>query len=123
MLEYEIRPLCSRDIFPMAGILAKIGVGEIQKCFETESAKRAAERGDLGAAGMAVVIEMVGVVAAHLRDCEKEIYRFLSDVSGLKPGEIQEATPAEFAKMVIQVFEREEFADFIGVVSGLLSKA
>ena len=37
---YELRDLCSKDIFPMFKIISKIGVKEFKKCFESDEVKQ-----------------------------------------------------------------------------------
>lgn len=37
---YELRKLCSKDMFPMFNIIRKIGVKEFKACFESEEVKK-----------------------------------------------------------------------------------
>ena len=62
---------------------------------------------------------MAGIIFAHISDAEKEIYTFLAGLSGMKEKEIAELDMVVFAEMIIDVFKKEQFKDFIKVVSKL----
>lgn len=114
-----MRKLCSKDIFPMSKIISKIGFSELKTCFESDAVRQMAKKKDVEAAGMAVMFDIGGIIIGNLPKCEKEIYDFLSDLTGLKIDEIREASIADFAEMVIELVKKDEFKDFIGVVSKL----
>ena len=114
-----MRKLCSKDIFPMSKIISKIGFSELKTCFESDSVQKMVKKKDVEAAGMAVMIDIAGIIIGNLSKCETEIYSFLADLTGLKVVDIQEASLAEFAEMIIDLVKKDEFKDFIGVVSKL----
>ena len=121
-MEYTFRQLKSTDIFPMAKIISKIGIKEFKECFESDAVKtlvRNAGNGDTSAVGLAVMIDVVGVVLSHLEECEKDIYSFLASVTELDVSEIENASMADFAEMIVALVQKEEFKGFIGVVSKL----
>ena len=119
-MEYTFRTLTSKDIFPMSKIISKIGVKEFKECFQSDAVKAMIKgKGDPGAVGFAVMIDFAGVVLSHLAECEQDIYNFLSSVSGLKVKEIENAPMGEFAEMIVALVQKDEFRDFIGVVSRL----
>ncbi len=103
----------------MARIISKIGVKEFKQCFESEAVRTMIKTGDVNAVGVAIALDVGGVIIANLPEAEKEIYAFLANVTGLKEKDIREASLSDFANMVFGVFQKEEFADFIGVVSRL----
>lgn len=119
-MEYELRTLCSKDIFPMFKIISAIGVREFKDCFSSDDVKKAAgENPDYSAVGMAIFIDIAGIVMANVPKCENEIYTFLTNISNLTRKQIEEMSIAEFAQMIIDVIQKPEFKDFIGVVSKL----
>lgn len=126
-MEYELRELKSKDVFPMFKIIGKIGINEFKTCFDNDVvkdmiAKTQGEEGkdlDLGAVGYSVVLDIVNVVVEHIPDAEQEIYAFLSSLSGLKKQEVADLPISVFFNMLIDIFQKEEFKDFFGVASRL----
>lgn len=126
--KYELRPLAAKDIFSMSRIIAKIGVNNFKKCFvDNDEVKKAVaalgegQENEAGvrAVGLVAVLEVANVLFEHLPDCEKEVYSFLADLSGLKTTEVQELPMAEFFEMIVEVISKPEFKDFFKVASKL----
>ena len=127
-MNYELRKLTSEDIFPMAKIISLIGFKEFKNALDPKLVSSFIDksgektRDKLAAAiGINVTFEVAGVVMANLNKCKKEIYEFLSSVSGLEDQNLKEMSPAEFLQLVIDVIEKEEFKDFFKVVSKYLN--
>lgn len=119
-MEYELRTLCSKDIFPMFKIISAIGVREFKECFSSDDVKKAAsENPDYAAVGMGIFIDIAGIVMSNVPKCENEIYTFLTNISNLTRKQIEEMSISDFAQMIIDVIQKPEFKDFIGVVSKL----
>ena len=118
-MNYEIRDFKSKDIFPMAKIISKIGVKEFKQCFESDAVRAMIKGGDANAIGVAIALDVGGVIISHLPDAEKEIYMFISNMTGLKQKELEDCGLAEFAEMLVAIFKKEDFVDFISVVSKL----
>lgn len=119
---YELRELCSKDIFPMFKIISKIGVKEFKKCFESDEVKQMIASGgtdNVDSIGMTIIMDVVSIVVDNIARCEKDIYKLLSGLSGMKESEIAELPMNTFVKMVIDVIKKDEFKDFIQVVSEL----
>ena len=119
---YELRKLCSKDMFPMFNIIRKIGVKEFKACFESEEVKKMIQsdgKKNLNSIGIAIITDVIGIILDHVSDCEKDIYKFLSGISGLKETDVTELPLDEFARMVVAVVKKDEFKDFIQVVSEL----
>lgn len=126
--KYELRTLASKDVFPMFRIISKIGVKEFKQCFESEAVKEAiASNGKknsedaLKAVGIAVVTDMAGIVISNVGNAENEIYSFLSGLSGMTRKELEELDMVTFFEMIVDVFKKDEFKDFIGGVSKLFN--
>lgn len=122
-MKYELRSLCSKDIFPMFKIISVIGVREFKDCFSSNDVKKAAleagENPDYSSIGMGIFLDMAGIIVANVPKCENEIYTFLTNISNLSRQQIEEMGIADFAQMIIDVIQKPEFKDFIGVVSKL----
>ena len=119
-MNYEIRNLCSKDIFPMSKILSKIGISNIKSAFEGDELRNLMKGGkDVETIGTAIVFNIAGIILDNLSSCETELYKFLSDLTGVKVDELKECSLAEFAELIITIVRKEEFKDFIGVVSRL----
>lgn len=124
--KYELRELQSKDVFPMFRIISKIGVKEFKSCLETEEVKDAIskmankqENANVEAVGMAVMLDIASVVISHIADAEADIYQFLSGLSGMSRKDLESLDMVTFFEMIVDVFKKEEFKDFIGVVSKL----
>lgn len=117
---YELREIKSEDLFLMLNIINKIGMKEFKECFKSEEVKNLitnqGENVDVSAVGMQIMLEIACVVVAHASDAKEDIYKFLSDLSGLSVQEIKEFSLIIFTQMIVDVFKKEEFADFFGEV-------
>ena len=121
---YTFRKLCAKDVFPMTNIIKKIGIKEFKSVFEGDKLKEimSAFSGDaseisIESVGFAVALEMADVLFGNLSKCEHDIFQLLSQTSDLSYEEVGNLGLAEFAEMVIDFFKKEEFKDFIKVVS------
>ena len=124
--KYELRSLQSKDVFPMFRIISKIGVKEFKECLETAEVKDAItkmankqENVNVEAIGMTVMLDVASVVISHIADAEADIYQFLSGLSGMSRKDLESLDMVTFFEMIVDVFKKEEFKDFIGVVSRL----
>lgn len=123
---YEFRPLEASDIFLMSKIIGAIGVNEFAACFDKDGIKdmiaSMAKNGgseSITIAGAAVFLEIANVIFKNLPKCESEIYQMLSNVSGMKVDKVKKLDLITFTEMVIDFIKKEEFRDFIKVVSRL----
>ena len=128
---YTFRLLGAPDIFLMAKIIKQIGIKEFKACFESDGIKsmiqnmtmEAKQEGDdsnIISVGVGVVLEIADVIIGNLPKCENDIYQMLSQTSNLTVEEIKAPGNAVmFLEMVIDFIKKEEFRDFIKVVSKL----
>lgn len=125
---YTFRKLNSTDMFLMFKIIGKIGVNEFTACFEKDTVKQMiatvaggkVKNGEATAmVGVSVILEIVNVIVGNLPKCEAEIYQMLSNVSGIPIKDIKELDMVIFTEMVIDFVKKDEFKDFIKVVSKL----
>ena len=134
--KFELRGLKSCDMFPMFGILSKIGFKDLKNSLTPESIKEmmTAFNGDESDekdndekdndakttfVGFSIMIDIVEIIMKNLPSCEKEIYTFLSNLSGMSVKEIADLDMVTFTEMVIAVVQKDEFKDFFKVVSRL----
>lgn len=138
----ELRELKSADIFPMIQILNKIGfrelkeiltpdkIKEMMKTFKEEkseekpeekSEEKSEEMNTTTVLGFNLIIEVVGVVMNNLPSCQVEIYKFMSNLSGLSVKDLEDLPMADFAEMIIDLIQKQEFKDFFKAVSKLFN--
>ena len=121
---YTLRALKASDFFLVTRILSKIGVKEFKRCFESEEIKTAVKNmmkqdggeADVASIGMVVAFDVASVVLERMEDCERDIYKLLSRLSGMKETEVADMPMAEFGEMVIDVIKHEGFRDFFTAV-------
>lgn len=129
-MEFELRTLKSDDLFPMFGILSKIGFKDLKEIITPEKIKdmksmisqgdEADENSDTTMIlGASVVMEIVSIIMKNLPSCKDEIYKFLSGVSGMTVKEIGNLDMVTFTEMIVAVVQKQEFKDFFKVVSKL----
>lgn len=128
-VKFELRGLKSDDMFPMFGILSKIGfkdlknsltpdrVAELTTAFQKQNDS---ETNDMSTyLGFNIVIEAVEIILKNLPSCKVEIYTLLSSLSGMTVKEIADLDMVTFTEMIIAVVQKEEFKDFFKVVAKL----
>lgn len=130
--QYEFRRLQATEIFLMVKIIGKIGLQDIAKSFSGGSVKdiftsivknhikkSAEENKDdtIAEIGMQVAFELANTIVQNLPKCESEIYQLLSQVSGMKVKDIEKIDAVIFFEMIIDFIRKDEFRDFIKVVS------
>ena len=127
---YTFRKLKSTDTFLMFKIIGKIGINEFTECFGKDAVKQLIDKftggknskdnsNSITMVGISVALEMTNVIIGNLSECEKEVYQLLSDTSNLNVEQVKELDFATFIEMVIDFIKKEEFKDFIKVVSKL----
>lgn len=120
---YALRALEAKDVFLVSKIISDIGIKEFKECFNSDTLKEVA--GDSGnsdavmSVGIAVFMDIAEIVFRNLPKCEKDVYSFLSSLSGMTESEIESLPMVTFTEMIIDVVQKEEFKDFMQVVSGL----
>lgn len=135
---YTFRKLSSPDIFPMFKIIGKIGLKEFTAAIDkdvlkeliasfteenkdqnTEEDAAAGIAGSFAVNGATVILGIADVIVSKLPSCENDIYQILSQTSDLTEDDIRKLDAAVFFEMVIDFIKKDEFKDFIKVVSKL----
>ena len=124
-VKFELRGLKSDDMFPMFGILSKIGFKDLKnsmtpdKVTELTTAfqKQEGDSNDMSTyLGFNIMLEAVEIIMKNLPSCKMEIYTLLSSLSGMTVKQIADLDMVTFTEMVIAVVQKEEFKDFFKVV-------
>lgn len=127
-VKFELRGLKSDDMFPMFGILSKIGFKDLKNSFtpdrvtELTSAfqKQDGDANDMSTyLGFNIMLEAVEIIMKNLPSCKVEIYTLLSSLSGMTVKQIADLDMVTFTEMIIAVVQKEEFKDFFKVVAKL----
>ena len=136
---YSFRKLNSTDIFPMVSIINKIGVAELKglldknsmnalvKSFmtpENEENKDKKEKKDsseiIMQVGISIAFDIATIILKNLPKCETEIFDMLANVSDLTVKQIKNLDMNVFFEMIIDFLKKDEFKDFLKVVSKFL---
>ena len=116
-MKYELRTLCSKDIFPLSKIIDKIGFSELKGIFSKPEIQKAIQTGNESAVGISTAIELVSIVLNHLESIEEDLYKWLASVTGESVNTLRNDSMSDFVELLIAIVQKEEFADFIQVVS------
>lgn len=119
----------------MVNIISKIGIKEFKTLIEGDGLKgmmsnligdakkkSGSEKlgeSDIASLGASVFIELASIVLCNLPKAEKDIFQLLSNTSNLSVDEIKKLSLADFTEMLIDFFKKDEFKDFMKVVSRL----
>ncbi len=119
---YALRELKAADVFIVSKIIGSIGIKEFRASFESDAVKAAmknAQNTDVMAVGMTVFLDIADVIFRNIPKCEKDVYAFLASLSGMEIEEVESLPMVTFIEMIIDVIKKEEFKDFMTVVSKL----
>lgn len=123
--EYTLRNLQARDVFAMSRIIRAIGIDQFKCAFSEDflnsiTPDSAGGEKDIAATvGVEMFFEIAGIIVNGIPKCEKDVYAFISDISEI-PVDMVETLPMNtFFNIVIDIVKKDEFKDFIGVVSKL----
>ena len=120
---YTFRKLNATDVFLMFKIISKIGINEFRACFKDDDIQQMIKdvtgAGNAAVVGVSVALEMANVVLGNLPKCENEIYEMLANTSDLTVEQVKGLDLGTFIEMVIDFIRKEEFKDFMKVVSKL----
>lgn len=126
---FELRTLGAEDIFPMVTILKKIGFKEFKDCLNPEKvqalvadykADEASNTGNMAISiGMDLVFDVAGVIIENLGSAEKEIFTFCASVAQISVEDCRKLSLADFARLILAIFTKDDFKDFFKVVSEL----
>lgn len=125
-MTYELRNPQASDLFVVTKIIKSVGLKNVANCFNTDEIKafkdKIAERGtpasdeELQNAGLMMMTSIGELIFEKLDIVQEDIFKFLSNLSGLPMDDVKSMDIVEFAEMVMTVIKNPKFADFIKVV-------
>lgn len=105
-----IRKLITSDLFKMSRIIKKMGIKkDIENLARdtsglSDAAKKKAEQ--------QLEIDLAMLFVENIGNAEQECYKFLADLSGKKPEEIEKQPPEDTLNMLDELFQQEGFGSF-----------
>lgn len=119
---YEFRKLAAVDVAPMCKIIGKIGIDKFADCFQSDAVKALMTKNkkNIDIIGIQVILDIANIIIVAIPSCESDIFALFASVSGLTVDEIKAFDLSTFTEMIVDFVKKEEFKDFIGVVSKLL---
>ena len=122
---YTVRALTTDDLFPICGLIAKLGADAVQTCLNSPTLQKALtdESASPDSVGVAVTAQAAVVILSRLPDCRDDLYRFIGSLTGLDADTIGAMPPAQFLRMAKAILHREDFRDFFTAACELLGLA
>lgn len=125
-MTYELRNPQASDLFVVSKIIKAVGIKNIADCFKSEKLEefrhKIAERGvpateeEASEVGMLIMADIGELIFEKLDIVENDIFKFMSNLSGLTVDEVRAMDIVEFAEMFMAIIRNPKFADFIKVV-------
>ena len=123
-MEYKIRKPKATDLPVACKILKGIGLKNIAKCFNNDdievfkksiSGKEVTDE-MLNKAGLMVILSIGDLIFEKMEDIQVDLFRFISNLTGLKVKEVENLSLTDLANIVIAILKEPDFTDFIKVV-------
>ena len=112
---YTLRRLVDRDLFPILGIISEVFPDDLAKVFVQVSTKEKSVQ----EVGAMAVMKMVLAVLKNMDKVQDDVYKLLSDVSGIPAAEIQEMEFGTTPMMIWDIVSNEKNNGFFKVLSKL----
>lgn len=123
---FDLKPLKANDVFVMARMVGKLGVGtflaSLDKDVVEKLAKMRTDRElmkDVSTA--AASIKIINIILANSQAVKPELMELLANATGMKEQEIEDLPAAEFVALLDAYFSREDTWDFFMQVSSLIN--
>ena len=125
-MTYELRNPQASDLFVVSKIIKAVGIRNIADCFKSEKLEefkaKVAESGapatekEASEAGLIVMTDIGELIFEKLDVVEDDVFKFMSNLSGLTVEDVKSMDIVEFAEMFMAIIKNPKFADFIEVV-------
>lgn len=125
-MTYELRNPQASDLFVVTKIIKAVGLKNVTQCFDNDEIKaikeEIAERGTPASdeeqrkVGLLAMTAIGELIFEKLDIVQEDIFKFLSNLSGLSMDDVKAMDIVEFAEMFMTVIKNPKFADFIKVV-------
>lgn len=122
---YPMRNIDAQDIILLSTIISKIGFKEFARCFDSPELQAAvSQSGDGKAAaieqiGMAVVLDIAGIVIANIPKCADDIFRFVASLTGKDTDHIRHMPLDGLLELLVAIVKKDEFKAVFRVASKL----
>lgn len=118
-MNYKMRKLNAKDLFKIANILNKIGIGKLKEVIDIDrvtamaNAKADVDKNTLASAiGTNVIFDIVGLIVSNLEKVEKDLFIFLADVIGTDVKTVETMDIDDFMDLLVAIIKKDEFKDF-----------
>lgn len=128
-MEYTLGKFKATDVFTMATLLSKIGLGKVADEFGKDNilklvANAKGKKEDVATlTGMQLAMQVAEIIFANLDACETEVFKLLSSVTGAPVEELRDLDADIFIELIIDVIKCQQFKDFFKRASRLLNTA
>ena len=115
MNKLEMRDLNGQDTFLLLPIVAKLGIADVIKYFESERGKHADEelsKEEINNVGIDMAAKALEIVLADIDKVRKDINKLLASLCGTTQKEIESLGFTEYNMLIIQLFTQGEFKGF-----------
>lgn len=109
---YTLRDLTDEDLYTVLEIVAIALPEEAKESFAQKVSEAKGKGNVLEKAGIQVMFDMVKYIMKNLKSVKKEVYAFLSDLSGIPADEIRKMPFGTTPAMLKDVFTNVKNADF-----------
>ena len=125
-MTYELRNPQASDLFVVTKIIKAVGLKNVANCFDSDELKAFKDKiadketpatdEELRKAGLIAMTSIGELIFEKLDLVQEDIFKFLSNLSGLSMDDVKAMDIVEFAEMFMTVIKNPKFADFIKVV-------
>lgn len=129
-MKYTLEKFKSTDVFTMATLLSKIGLGKIADGLGTDNVLKLISnaRGKKGAdvatlTGVQLFLQVGEIILTNLDACETEVFKLLSSTTKAPVEELKALDADVFIELIVEVVQMEQFRDFFERASRLLNTA
>lgn len=107
---YTLRRLNGDDLWPVLEIVGKVLPDDLAPLFM----EIATGNKDVAEVGGVVMVRLIATVIKEIGKVKKEVYAFLTSVSGLTRDEINALGLVAVPKMIWEIYNAEKNVDFFG---------
>lgn len=130
-MNFKMRKLNAKDIFPMLNIISKIGLKNIKTLIEdgtveaivsfVKSKDDESKDANLEKVGLSLFLELGDIVCSNIMKCQNDIFEFFASLCEVEASKLEDLGMEEFIVLIIQFAQKEELKDFLKVVSKFLN--
>lgn len=110
---YTLRPLCDEDLYPILAIIGKVFPDELSTVFVQIASKEK----NIKEVGYDVGFKLFTAVIKNLHTVDAEVYKLLSNLSGIPAKDIRKMKFGTTPKMIWEIYNEVKNGDFFGDAS------